>query len=150
MSTGVIVEDGTEYRDFFDLFLQKDHTYLHSQAGLHAIDMLDRNDVDFVVLDMRFERSPAEDLIGDVEDMASQYFGGDLARAHRFVEENQGTLILSEMRKRGYSQPVLFVSDMAKRRLHNLRDLYGSVHAVPTFDASAIRAKLKEILEATE
>jgi CheY-like chemotaxis protein len=150
MTTVLIVEDGTEYRDFFELFLAKDHDYLFSQAGHHAIELLEKSPVDFVVLDMRFERSPAEDLFGDVEDVAKQYFGSDLARAHRFVEENQGTIILAEMRKNEHDQPVLFVSDMASKRLENLCKLYGAVHAVPNFDAGAIRTKIRDVLGADE
>jgi len=142
MKTLLIVEDGREYLDFFELFLEKDYRYLHAQSGRRAIEHLAVEEVALVVLDMRFERSPAEDLLGDVQDIAVKYFGGDLGRAHRFLEENQGTLVLAELRSRGHAQPVLFVSDMASRKLQNLRDLYGRVHAVANFDAAVIRAEI--------
>jgi hypothetical protein len=47
------------------------------------------------------------------------------------------------MREGGHHQPVLFVSDMARRKLDNLRELYGRVHTVPSFDATAIREELE-------
>ncbi len=142
MDTLLIVEDGLEYFDFFRLFLEKEHSYLHAQAGHAAFEQLAEEEVTLVVLDMRFERSPAEDLLGDVDNVAEDYFGGDLTRAQRYIEDNQGTMILAEMRDRGYQHPVLFVSDMPSRKLDNLRKLYGKVHAVPYFDAAAIRREI--------
>lgn len=142
MDTLLIVEDGLEYYDFFRLFLEKEHSYLHAQAGAKAFEHLEKEEVTLVVLDMRFERSPAEDLLGDVEQVADDYFGGDLTRAQRYIEDNQGTMILAEMRQRRFGQPVLFVSDMPARKLANLRRLYGKVHTVPYFDAAAIRREI--------
>ena len=95
---------------------------------------------------MRFDRTPEEDLVGDVEEVAESYFGGDLDRGGRYVQDNQGTLILARMRDEDAHQPVLFVSDMPTRKLDNLRSLYGRIHAVPTFDAAAIRAELSAAL----
>ena len=62
MSTILIVEDGKEYLDFFKLFLKDEHEYLHAQSGGRALEHLAESAVDLIVLDMRFERSPAEDL----------------------------------------------------------------------------------------
>lgn len=147
MQTVLIVEDGREYVDFFELFLKGDFDYVHAQSGEQALARLAENEVTLIVLDMRFERSPAEDLLGNVEQIAEQYFGGDLGRAHRYLEENQGTLVLAELRAHDFEQPVLFVSDMPQRKLENLRKLYGSVHAVPNFDAAAIRHEIRKAFE---
>ena len=146
MPTLLIVEDGTEYHDFFRLFLKKDHTYHHAQAGQRALDILAAEEVELVVLDMRFDRTDPAELLGDVDEVANQYFGGDLARAERFVEENQGTMVLSAMRENEHHQPVLFVHDMAERKLDNLRKLYGKVYTVPNFDAAAIRKEIAAAL----
>ena len=146
MRTLLIVEDGREYYDFFRLFLEKEASYIHAQTGEAAFEVLGSRDVDLVVLDMRFERSTPEDLLGDVEKAAIDYFGGDLPLAQRYVLDNQGTFILSEMRARGLRQPVLFVTDMPPRRLANLRTLYGRVHAVPYFDTAAIRGEVDAAL----
>lgn len=148
MSDLLIVEDGTEYLDFFQLFLEEEYRYHHAQAGEAALAVLEAEPVALVVLDMRFERSPAEDLLGDASEVSERYFGGDLARAHRYIEDNQGALILGEMRAHGFDQPVLFVSDMPERKLDNLRKLYGKVHAVPSFDAGVIRRKLEAMAAA--
>jgi CheY-like chemotaxis protein len=142
MPTLLIVEDGREYLDFFRLFLEEEHTYLHAQSGAEAFAHLEEEAVDLVVLDMRFERSPPKDLLGDVDQVARDYFGGDPARAQRFVADNQGTLVLAELRAQGYRQPVLFVSDLPSRKRDNLRGLYGEIRAVPNFDAAAIRREI--------
>lgn len=147
MSAILIVEDGKEYLDFFRLFLKKEHTYFHSQAWHTALDILKDEQIDLIVLDMRFDRTLPEDLLGDTSSIADEYFGGDLARSQRYIGDNQGTLILSEIRKNTYDQPVLFVQDLPPRKLKNLRDLYGKIHTVPSFDAPAIRREIDVALK---
>jgi CheY-like chemotaxis protein len=143
----LVVEDGREYIDFFRLFLARDYEYLEARSGGTALERLAEARVDLVVMDMRFERCPAPDLLGDVAEVAASYFGGDLGRAARYVEDNQGALIVAELRRRGHDQPVLFVSDMPERRLANLKRLYGHVRAVPGFDAAAIRREIAAALD---
>lgn len=143
----LIVEDGTEYLDFFRLFLKGEHSYLHAQSGGGALKLLSKEDVDLVVMDMRFERIPLADLLGDLGQVADEYFGGDIERGQRFVQDNQGTLILAALRENGRDQPCLFVHDMAPKKLQNLRNLYGAVFSVPNFDAAAIRKELKEAMK---
>jgi hypothetical protein len=58
------------------------------------------------------------------------------------LQDQQGTLILAELRAAGFAQPALFVHDLPPRRLANLRRLYGAVDAVPALDAAAIRRAL--------
>jgi CheY-like chemotaxis protein len=147
MGTLLIVEDGTEYLEFFRLFLKDEHQYLHAQAGEAALRLLADEAVDLVVLDMRFDRSDASELLGDVTVVAGEYFGGDANRAQRYIEENQGTLILADLRKAGHALPVLFVADMPARKVENLRKLYGAVRVVPNFDAAAIRAAIAAALD---
>ena len=91
------------------------------------------------MMDLRFDRSPREALIGDVDDLAKELFGGDKERAARYMQDQQGALIVAEIRARGHKQPIVFVHDFPGRRLANLRRLYGEVFAVPSFDAGAIR-----------
>lgn len=146
MGTILIVEDGTEYLDFFKLFIMKEHDYLHAQSGGAAIRILDGEPIDMVVLDMRFDRCEPDELLGDVKKVASDYFGGDMGRSQRYIEENQGTLVLGAMREADHHVPVLFVHDMPRRKLENLRKLYGRVHAVSHFDAAAIRREIAAAL----
>jgi len=145
----LIVEDGTEYLEFFRLFLAEGHEYLHAQSGHGALDQLDAEPVDLVVLDMRFERSSPSELMGDPDEVARDYFGGDLDRASRFLHDNQGTFVLAGLRDGGHDQPALFVHDMPGRKLENLKDLYGNVVAVPHFDARAIQEEIKAALLVT-
>ena len=49
---------------------------------------------------------------------------------------------LAHLRERGCHAPALFIHDFPARRLDNLRQLYGDVHAIPSFDASAIATVL--------
>ncbi len=56
----------------------------------------------------------------------------------RHLQDQQGTVVLAHLRERGCHVPALFIHDFPARRLDNLRQLYGDVHAIPSFDASAI------------
>ncbi len=94
------------------------------------------------MIDLRFDRAPAAALVGDVAGTAARLFAGDAARALRYVQDEQGTLILADLRAAGFAQPALFVHDFPRRRLANLRRLYGDVDAVPALDAAAIRRAL--------
>ena len=71
-------------------------------------------------------------LVGDLEATAARLFAGDRARALRYLQDEQGTLILAALRAAGLAQPALFVHDFPPRRLANLRQLYGDVDAVPS------------------
>ena len=61
------------------------------------------------------------------------------------MQDQQGILILADLRRRGFQQGAVFVHDFPTRRLQNLQKLYGAVRAVPTFDAVAIRRALSEV-----
>ena len=89
------------------------------------------------VLDLRFDRVPRGDLVGDVEQMAGRLFGGDLEAAQRYIIDNQGYLILQNLRQRGCHQPALIVADLPPRRQENLRKLYGKIGVVPSFRGTA-------------
>jgi len=137
----VIIEDGDEYVEFARVFLGE----LEIEATRSAADaraVLRERGADVLLIDLRFDRAPTETLVGDVEATAARLFGGDAARALRYLQDEQGTLILAELRAAGFAQPALFVHDFAPRRLENLRRMYGNVDAVPALDAAAIRRAL--------
>ena len=142
-ATLLIVEDGTEYRSFFELFLAEAYEFAHAQSGAEALDALAKGGIDAIVLDMRFDRTPTEQLLGDVEAITRRHLGQDRERGLRYVQDQQGTFVLEAIRKAGYAQPALFISDMPPRRVDNLRKLYGTIAAVPGFDAAAIRSALR-------
>lgn len=135
----LVVEDASEYAEFARLFLSDVADLRTAQSGAEALAVLGRDHVDAVLMDLRFDRSPREALIGDVDDLAKELFGGDKERAARYMQDQQGALIVAEIRARGHKQPIVFVHDFPGRRLANLRRLYGEVFAVPSFDAGAIR-----------
>jgi hypothetical protein len=136
----VIVEDGTEYLEFARVFLA-DYELVAARSlsdALAAAATADR-----FLIDLRFERAPIEALVGDMTSTAERLFGGDTARALRHLQDQQGTLILAELRRAGHRQPALFVHEFPDRRLQNLRKLYGDVRTVPAFDAQQIRKVLE-------
>jgi len=140
----LVIEDGGEYEEFARLFLA-DH-FDPIVAAHSAVEALDRADgSEAMLIDLRFERAEDHDLLGDVADVAKRLFAGDRGRATRWLKEQQGTLILGALRDAGHAQPAVFVHDFPKRRLANLKRLYGQVGAVASFDAKAIVATLEAL-----
>lgn len=139
----LVIEDGNEYSEFARLFLQPDFVVHQATSAASTLAMLSDLRMDALLIDMRFDRAPVDALIGDVTDTAARLFGGSQARAVRYLQDQQGILILAALRARGHSQPAVFIHDFPARRLANLQKLYGLVRAVPTFDAAAIRLALK-------
>jgi hypothetical protein len=138
----LVIEDGEEYLEFARVFLNDCFELAAARSSQAALDELALRSADALLIDLRFERAAAETLTGDPQATAARLFDGDLARAVRYLQDQQGTLILAALRARGHAQPALFVHDFPARRLDNLRKLYGDVRAVPTFDAAAIRSAL--------
>ena len=137
-----LIADGTEYEEFARLFLADACELVAAHDAAEALAAAARARFDAFLVDLRFERAPEAALIGGVEDTANRLFGGDRARALRWLKDQQGTLVLAELRRAGHAQPAVFVHDFPRQRLENLRRLYGDVRAVPGFDAAAIRAAL--------
>jgi hypothetical protein len=138
----LVVEDGTEYVEFARLFVGDAFDVLAARSAREALALLTDPGADALLVDLRFDRAPREDLVGDVDALAARLFGGDRARALRHVQDQQGALVLGALREAGFPQRAVFVHDFPPRRLANLRALYGDVHAVPSFDANAIRGAL--------
>ena len=129
----LVIEDGTEYVEFARLFVGDTFEIHAARSAREALALL---------VDLRFDRAPREDLVGDVDATAARLFGGDRARALRHVQDQQGALVLGALREARFPQRAVFVHDFPPRRLANLRGLYGDVHAVASFDATAIRSAL--------
>jgi ActR/RegA family two-component response regulator len=138
----LVVEDGHEYEEFARAFLHEwDVRAAHSAR--EAVALAAAHPPAALLVDLRFERSSPDELIGDVVGTARRRFAGDSARALRYLREQQGTLVLGALREAGVDAPAVFVTDFAPHRLANLRQLYGRVQAVPVFDAAAIRRALE-------
>jgi CheY-like chemotaxis protein len=142
--TLLVVEDGTEYAEFARLFLGDAFTIAHAQSAGEALELAAASPPDALLIDLRFDRTPVDALVGDLEQTASRLFSGDTGRALRYLQDQQGTLVLAELRQAGFDAPAVFVHDFPPRRLENLRRLYGRVEAVPSFDATAIRNALAQ------
>jgi hypothetical protein len=141
----LVIEDGSEYEEFARLFLADDFDLVAAHSAREALEVAAARRPDAMLVDLRFERARDEDLVGDVAATAVRLFAGDLARAARWLKEQQGTLILGELRAAGYPAPAVFVHDFPPQRLANLRRLYGRVGAVPAFDARAIAHELERL-----
>jgi hypothetical protein len=140
-----VIEDGDEYLEFARVFL-REWELSSAQSGAQALEILKSNSADALFIDLRFERAQPETLLGDVDGTANRLFAGNRARALRYLQDQQGTLILAALRAAGHHQPALFVHPFPPRRLGNLRQLYGAVEAVDSFDANAIREALTRSL----
>jgi DNA-binding NtrC family response regulator len=119
----LVIEDGTEYAEFARLFLARDFEVAAAQSADAALRALAAQPIDVLLIDLRFDRAPAQILIGDLAASAERLF-------------------LAELRQAGHAQPAVFVHEFPARRLANLRRLYGDVRTVPNFDASALRRAL--------
>jgi hypothetical protein len=138
----LVIEDGTEYVEFARLFLSDAFEVHGVRSAAEALARLHEHGADALLIDLRFDRAREEALVGDLGATAERLFGGDRARALRYLQDQQGTLILAELRAAGHAQPAVFVHDFPARRLANLQKMYGAVSAVSSFDAAAIRAAL--------
>ena len=138
----LVIEDGTEYAEFARLFLAADFEIEAVSTAKDALAALSARAADALLIDLRFERAAPEDLAGDLAGTAARLFSGDRARALRYLKDQQGALVLGELRAAGFAQPAVFIHDLPPRRLANLRQLYGDVAAIPSFDAAALRVAL--------
>lgn len=147
MATLLILEDGDEYRRYFARYLTE-HVCLQAHDLGEALGHLrGAPKPDAFILDLRFDRVPRERLTGDVDEIADEMFAGDVEAAWRYIVDNQGFLLLGELRGAGFGQPALLITEMNERRVENLRKLYGAIDAVPTFDKERIARALGALLK---
>ena len=130
--TVLIIEDGDEYLENLSRFVPGPN-YLQARSGTEGIAMLRDNTVDLVYLDMRFDRIPRGDLLGD-HTTATREHNGDPLRGWRYLENNQGLFILNALGDAGYTQvPVILAYDFSRERarLTRLRKRYPRLAWVP-------------------
>ena len=138
----LVIEDGTEYEEFARLFLADCFAVSAAHSAREALAALAQDAADALLVDLRFERSAREALVGDVGATAARLFGGDHARAEAYLKEHQGTLVLAELRRAGHAQQAVFIHDFPAAQLRNLQALYAPLCAVPRFDARKVREAL--------
>ncbi len=111
----LIVEDGDEYLNNLGRFVPEP-TYRQVHNGAEALETLAAGGVDLVYLDMRFDRIPRADLLGDHAALTRE-LNGDPARAWRHLANNQGLFILDAIRRAGLGEvPVILAYDFSREQ----------------------------------
>lgn len=139
-----VIEDGREYIDFAELFLAERFSLVSAHHWREVAALLEGEAPDALLLDLRFDRVDASELLGDEAATAERLFNGEMSRAREHLISQQGLLILARLREAGVEAPAVFVHAFAPRHLENLRRLYGAVDSVEGFDAERIAAALGE------
>ena len=128
----LIVEDGDEYLENLSKFVPGPR-YTQAHNGRDAVAILAARRIDLIYLDMRFDRIPEGDLMGD-HAAATKEHNGDPVRAWRFLQTNQGLYILEAIRNGGHAHiPVILAYDFTrqKKRYEHLARIHPSLHWVP-------------------
>ena len=146
--TVLIVEDGDEYLDNLSHFAPGPR-YLQAHSGAQALALLDAQHVDLIYLDMRFDRIPESDLLGDRAAVARTQ-GGDDTRVVRYLARNQGLYILEALRAAGRGElPVILAYDFSSepRRFAHLARVHPTLTWVPdAITPDEIRSRLARLL----
>ena len=146
--TVLIVEDGDEYLDTLGRFVTGPR-WLQARSARAALDVLARDRVDLLYLDMRFDRIARHDLAGDLAAAVARN-GGDPERAWRHLALHQGLYILDALAHAGHGhRPALLAYDFARepRRFTFLQRGWPRLDWVPDGATAAdIRAKMVGVL----
>ncbi len=142
--TVLVVEDGDEYLTNLSTFVARGIRYTQAKSGTVACGLLPSLRPDLVYLDMRFDRTPNEALLGDLVALTAR-FNGDVARARAFQQDNQGLFVLRALRDAGFLGPVILSYDFSReeRRFKALCDKDPALSYCPDYaDASEILAAI--------
>ena len=140
----LVVEDGDEYLTNLSTFVADGFSYRQAKSGEDACAMVHQRRPDLVYLDMRFDRTPEDQLLGSMVELTAR-FNGDMARARRFQQDNQGLFVLRALRDGGYAGPVILSYDFGpeERRFAALSARDPALRYCPDYaDAATIRAAI--------
>ncbi|MCH9682467.1 MAG: hypothetical protein K0V04_13605 [Deltaproteobacteria bacterium] len=146
----LVVEDGNEYLTNLSTFVAHGFVYRQAQSGEAACQMVAQRRPDLVYLDMRFDRTPEEALLGNLVELSAR-FNGDVARARRFQQDNQGLFVLRTLRECGYGGPVILSYDFGpeERRFATLSARDPALRYCPDYaDAGTIRNAIVAAVQA--
>lgn len=138
----LVIEDGHEYTTTLGRFLAPALDLQRAGDGPAALERLAQERWDVIFLDMRFDRASV--LLGDLDELSAR-FAGDVSRARRALEDNQGAYILAALREAGCTVPVVMSYDFdgEPRRFQNLARRYGPLRYLnDTAGPAEIRAAL--------
>ncbi len=127
----LIIEDGDEYLDSLSRFVPGPK-YIQAHSGEKALEILNAQKVDLIYLDMRFDRIPNGDLMGDHVQVTRET-NGDPERAWRHLQINQGLYILQALRSVGLQNiPVILAYDFSRqaKRFEHLSKIHPSLRWV--------------------
>lgn len=145
----LIIEDGDEYLESLSKFVLGP-TYLQAKSGEQAVEILRAQPVDIVYLDMRFDRIPKSDLLGD-HVKATREHNGDPLRAFKFLQNNQGLFILEKLRNEQFVHlPVILAYDFSRqlKRYEHLQGVHPSLYWVPdAVTPTQIRTLMQQCLD---
>ncbi len=130
--TILVIEDGDEYLENLERFVPGPH-YVQVHTGAEVINYLKSNPVDLMYLDMRFDRIDEADLLGDL-DAVTREQNGDIIKAQKFLQNNQGLYILAALKERGLDRvPIVLAYDFTRetKRLTHLQKIYPTLDWVP-------------------
>jgi CheY-like chemotaxis protein len=136
--TVLIIEDGDEYRENLTRFVPGP-TWIQARSASQALEILERTRVDLIYLDMRFDRIPRADLVGDHAAATRQHY----------LETNQGLFILNALAEVGSTVPVILAYDFAREaaRLKHLQARHPHLAWVPdAVTPEEIRALIERML----
>lgn len=143
----LIIEDGDEYLESLSRFVPGPN-YAQVHTGREALASLQREPADVIYLDMRFDRIPAADLLGDLEGATARH-NGSAERAQRYLANNQGLFILEALRTAGLSHiPVLLSYDFSneRARFSKLSQRHPNLSWIPdAISPEEIRARLARL-----
>ena len=140
----LVVEDGDEYITNLSTFVSHGFEYRQAKCGIDACRMVAESHTDLVYLDMRFDRIPEGELLGNMVELVAR-FNGDVARARRFQQDNQGLFVLRALRDAGWHGPVILSYDFGpeERRFRALSARDPALGYCPDYaDSTTIRAAI--------
>jgi len=145
----LIVEDGDEYLESLTRFV-RGPSYVQAHNGREALRLLEKSLVDIIYLDMRFDRIPDAELMGD-HAAATREHNGDPVRALKHLQNNQGLYILDALERHGLGGvSVILAYDFSRqhKRYENLLRAHPTLRWVPDAVTPAeIRALMDDLLE---
>lgn len=147
----LVVEDGDEYLTNLSTFVSRGIRYTQAKSGEQARALLSSLQPDLVYLDMRFDRTPIEALLGDLVALTAR-FNGDVARARAFQQDNQGLFVLRALRDAGFRGPVILSYDFGaeERRFRALSERDPALSYCPDYaDADTIYAAIQRAVGRT-
>jgi CheY-like chemotaxis protein len=148
----LVVEDGDEYITNLSTFVADGFGYRQARSGQDACRLVAQQSPDLVYLDMRFDRTPEEELLGNIVELTAR-FNGDVARARRFQQDNQGLFVLRALREAGFAGPVILSYDFGpeERRFKALSAKDPALFYCPDYaDAGTIRRAIVSAVRGEE